>query len=252
MVITEEKLASALYSINKRALKYRNKKRNGSRKAEEAEKNLYAKKDELLSITSPDYVIKEFLGYARERVYETDDDYVEKLIEHAFTGDICWNKFSQNEVREVLNFDYETDRQRYTYYKAYVINGFVFRSPVFQWELPELPIVTINRVISKPEDVKNLMSMEEIDAMIDAIKSGDYEFTKTSAVELPDDDVIPPRTYDLSQIKWYWPAIARCLKHKVPADEVLFADIRNAASFEGYSRDLCERYAAEMAAAQNA
>lgn len=94
-IITESMLDDALWSVNKRAKNHRDNKRryremerdrrsynryyydkySNAEKAEQKEKQMYARKEQLLSLVEPDCIHQELGSFPRTRIYEYDDDY---------------------------------------------------------------------------------------------------------------------------------------------------------------------------------
>ncbi len=91
-IITDQMLAAALYSVNKRAKNYRDQKRRDRQYRvgkkdyyaldEQKEKAMYARKNKLLSILKPSCIHLELTGFERTRVYDYQSGYVQSFFDH--------------------------------------------------------------------------------------------------------------------------------------------------------------------------
>ena len=209
-IITDDMLVNALFSVNKRAKNYRDKKREAKQyygryarlsydSAEESENNMYARKDKLLSILTPVCIHKELLGYERARVYSYQPDYLEQLVEHINKKDICWmNSYYpyndryyydddyDSDGKEVKFFDYlDYDAPKYNYYLFYILQDYSFHSPIEEKDIAKYReefgkkhtnIVDIDRLDTKGYDYTDLVSVQFVDKLIALISSGSYKF----------------------------------------------------------------------------
>lgn len=97
-IITVQMLDDALWSVNKRAKNWRDKKREYRRclydkyynfeKAEVQEREYYNQKDELLSLISPVCIHREDAGYQRTRVYDYEPNYQSRFISHLLGNEV--------------------------------------------------------------------------------------------------------------------------------------------------------------------
>ena len=215
-IITDDMLEAALFSVNKRAKNWRDKKReykqrwydkyHNVEKAEAEEKKMYAKKDKLLSQLEPICIHKEFAGYERVRVFDYQKEYEELFIREAFKGSIVhrnsffkrgscweddywkddyddWDDGDDFEDRWVNFFDYE-DRTAPTYrfYLFYRVGDHSFHTPISEQDAKkrDLPCFVIDTLLTTGEEQTDLMSVQFLDKMIDLINSGEYQRTGKS------------------------------------------------------------------------
>lgn len=93
-IITDEMIDSALWSVNKRAKNWRDNKRKSEgyyatqnyNSAFDKEKEMYSRKEKLLSLLKPVCIHKEFAGFKRTRMYDYQEDYKNQFLHHAVHG----------------------------------------------------------------------------------------------------------------------------------------------------------------------
>ena len=202
-IITEEMLDAALHSVNKRAKNWRNRKRRLKRSrsgrlfdpyylsdiynAETREKDLYAQKEILLSVLNPVCIHKEFAGYFRTRVYDYEKSY-NRLYKKKLAEDlICWENFyiQTDEYgidQAVYFFDYiDPDKPQYRYYLFYECGENSYHQPIDEAEAEKcnIPILQIDQLDTDGENIRNLISLSFVKKMLNAIKSGKYQYIPT-------------------------------------------------------------------------
>ena len=201
-------LDDCLYSVNKRAKNWRDKRREYSnyrydkysyeeRAAAERDK-MYQKKEMLLSIAPALCVHKEFAGFRRTRVYSYQKSYESQWLKHLLRDEIVWTNsyFDYDDFCEVYFFDYE-DRSgspQWRYYLFYDFGTHSYHSPLPDNIDPNslgLPVITISTIETRGDDISDLVSMQFVDKVLTLVESGDYTYVQTR--ELPDNlDDNPP------------------------------------------------------------
>lgn len=189
--ISMEMLDAALYSVNKRAKNWRNKKREykhnrydyygNYEKAEINENLMYKKKEKLLSIFPPTCIHKEFFGYERIRVYDYQHHYTKLLTEHALKGDIVWinSYWDYDRDNEVNFFDYEIqDEPIYHYYLFHEMPKHTYHTPIDESDIKkyDLPVIEIDTIRTDGDDISDLVSVQFVDKLIALIESKDFTF----------------------------------------------------------------------------
>lgn len=193
-IITEEMLADALHSVNKRAKNWRDKKREYrkyytnkySDSAEMQEGRMYAKKEILLSIVPVLCIHKEHGGCKRTRVYDYEKNYIQKYTNAFLRGSIVWeNSYMDWDTYEEVSFFDVLDLLHpiYRYYLYRVVNGHGFHTPIDKEEAQkyDCPIVDIGYLLTDGEDSKGLLSVQFVDKVISLIESGEYEFVPSES-----------------------------------------------------------------------
>lgn len=189
--ISMEMLDAALYSVNKRAKNWRNKKREykhnrydyygNYEKAEMNENLMYKKKEKLLSIFQPTCIHKEFFGYERIRVYDYQRHYTKLLTEHAIKGDIVWinSYWDYEQDNEVRFFDYEIQSEPiYHYYLFHEMPKHTYHTPIDEVDIKkyDLPVIEIDTIRTDGDDISDLVSVQFVDKLIALIESKDFVF----------------------------------------------------------------------------
>lgn len=197
-IITERMLELALFSVNKRAKNYRDKKReyrkywsygnlDYSEQQEIKEQEMYALKESLLSTISPICVHKELLKYQRNRVYDYDKLFQKKVLQGVKDKSIVninsyldgdYYDFNCNEVYFVDIIDRKNPI--YNYYLYYEIGEHSFHTPISENELEkfkelyDIEVVPIGRINTKGKDINDLISLQFAKKLSSLIKEGDY------------------------------------------------------------------------------
>ena len=188
-IVTEQMMDDALYSVNKRAKNWRDKKReyrnyrydiyHNEEKAEAEEEKMYKMKETLLKYLEPVCVQKEFAGYETERIYSTDDDflYLEKYEEYRKKGLITHTGeyYSKEDYGWVYFFDYKTDVERESrYYLYYECGEHSFHTPITKDEAEKSgkEIIEMDSLYTKGVAYTDLLSVQFVTKMIGALESG--------------------------------------------------------------------------------
>ena len=220
-IITTEMLDDCLYSVNKRAKNWRDKRRkysnyrydkyNYEERATAERDKMYQKKEILLSIAPALCVHKEFAGFRRNRVYSYQKSYESQWLKHFLRDEIVWRNsyFDYDNCCEVNFFDFEdrSTNPQWRYYLFYDFGTHSYHSPIPDNIDPNalgLPVITISTIETRGDDISDLVSMQFVDKVIALVESGDYKYVQTR--ELPDHlDDNPPAfkfTPDDAEIAW--------------------------------------------------
>lgn len=197
-LITDDMLEAALYSVNKRAKNYRNKKREYSHyryaqfdyagSAEQRMNEMYAKKDLLLTLLPPVCIHVEYQNNKHGTRVEIKQD-VETYLKWIYTGEIThfgsfirrhsnddgWNDPYDEEY--VQFFDHSSEPFTKAYYLFRVLGKHSFHTPITKTELehyPYLPCIVINELNTDGDDIHDLCSMYFVNKLLDLIQTGDY------------------------------------------------------------------------------
>ena len=234
-IITGKMLEDALVSVNKRAKNWRDRKRECknsyysiiySNKAEKSEKEMYAYKDKLLSVLDPVCIHIEDGGYERIRVFDYQDDYIDKLIEHIIKGDIVWqNSYYDYDSDEVVCFFDYLDKTKpiYRYYLYYEIGYHSFHTPIAEGDVRKSSIeqIHIGRLETEGADIEGLVSMAFVKKLIELINAGNYKF-------IPNETKIIPFSYNKIEDNRYNPynAINLWREYEVIVSEAILREIQ--------------------------
>ena len=205
-IIMWEMLEAGIFSVNKRAKNWRDKKREcihyryasrDYREAEEKEMQMYEKKEQLLSVLSPRCIHQEFAGYARERIYSDNPNYEEIFLKAAREDCIVWmssftkynddyddcNDYDDCGYREKVYFFDRIDRNapESRWYLYYEVGKSTFHSPIKKEEVHKyqsegLSIVKIPTLSTEGKDIKELISLKFVDRMLTLIRSKNYHY----------------------------------------------------------------------------
>lgn len=207
-IITDEMLEAALFSVNKRAKNYRDKKREYQHKytntfhdysAPQAakEEEMYQKKEELLSLLTPICVHEEFWGYERTRHYSYQSGFEKKLVTSAYRGVIVhdgsfirripndYNAYSDwyddyGDREIVYFFDTENINQpKGRKYLYYVLGDHSYHTPLTaetEKQYANLPCVFIGKLNTAGEEIDDLVSLQFVQKLLNLIRSGDYRY----------------------------------------------------------------------------
>ena len=209
-IVSDDMLEAALFSVNKRAKNWRDKKREYGRcwydkynyreKAENEEEKMYAKKDKLLSLLTPICIHKEFAGNEMSTVYDYQDEYDEILLKEIIKGSVIhmgyyqerdeydsdemdywdWDDDYYCEGRTVHFFEYEDrSKPKYRYYLYYVIGTHSFHTPIKEQDVDQydLPIFVIDTLTTTGHECTDLISVQFVDKLISLIDNFDFQRT---------------------------------------------------------------------------
>ena len=178
--ISDEMLSNALYSVNKRAKNYRDMKRrgDGAQEAEQKEREMYDRKEILLSLLDPVYIHSE-PEYETEQVVDDDPEFYDKLLRSILDDEIIWwSSFYRNQKKHYF-FLKKKELLGYQYYLFYPFKDYSYHLPISEEELddyPDLPVREILNLATNGEKEELLMPLEKVDEIIGWIQAGDYEF----------------------------------------------------------------------------
>lgn len=149
-IITDEILGSCIFSCNKRAKNYRNKKRESTKGTfkyfdyEYMEEKYYSMKDEFLSILKPECVHKEIRTY------------------HHF---------------DYRNFEVDWTKTTIRYYLLYRVGSFSFHHPISEDAVPaDLPVKEIGALETTGWPSSDLLSVQFCEKVLKLIRSGNYTY----------------------------------------------------------------------------
>lgn len=195
-IITEEMLELALWSVNKRAKNWRDKKReyrgfydkyHNYERCQEEETKMYEKKGIFLSLLKPICIHKEFSGYAKIRHFDYESDFEKSLIESLYSGEIVWSNyyisrddyyFNNCYIHNCVNFfdTIDLNEPEFRYYLYYVIGNHSYHTPleeedIDKEEYKDLDIVNIDTLDTHGNDISDLVSVQFVDKLIQVIKN---------------------------------------------------------------------------------
>ena len=189
-VITNEMLASCLFSVNKRAKNCRDQERAYRSKGygnrywydkydteesyRQKKQEYYSMKELLLSIIQPKEIHVEFLGYEKVRVYDYEPDYEEHSEDFVYE-----NSYWDDEYEEEVYFGdyYDEDSPKYHYYLFYELGSYSFHTPIERSDLEKYPTLEnkdIGRLLTQGKEISDLISVQFVKKVIELISSGEY------------------------------------------------------------------------------
>ena len=208
-------LEAALFSVNKRAKNWRDKKREYKRyrhanydyagEAEAQENRMYKKKDLLLSAVKPVCIHQESWGCERQRIYNFGTEYSDAelsaiykgLIVH--TGSFVSHSHSRSRYDDYDGYDgydeyddydpygYVTtfadvedpENERTRSYLFYVVGEHSFHTPIDNDKVanyPDLPVYFIGKLETSGKEIGDLASVQFVDKVIALIQSGSFSY----------------------------------------------------------------------------
>ncbi|WP_300696667.1 hypothetical protein [uncultured Clostridium sp.] len=166
--ITKDVLGEVLYSINKRAKNYRDKKRkymnfkndryNNFEKAEEQEEVFYSMKDNILKNMLPVEIHKDTkIKKYTTKVYDYEEEYYTIKDEDI----IRENSYYDRELDSEVEFKIVAIREEIVlYFKYYKIGKYDFHTPVKNENIdPSLPLKELNNFETYGKDINELLSV---------------------------------------------------------------------------------------------
>lgn len=201
-IITEEMLEVALYSVNKRAKNWRDKKReyrhywydkyDNAGKAEANEHKMYALKEKMLGFIKPTCIHQEFGGYEKERIYDYEQNFPSKFIKSALNDEIVWvNSYVERDdwgycdSEETWFFDrIDKSKSISRWYLWYIVGGHTFHTPIEEKDVEKytkqgLEIIKISTLNTSGENVLELASMPFVKKVVALIESGNAIFEES-------------------------------------------------------------------------
>lgn len=184
--LTMAMIAECIYSVNKRAKNYRDKKKEYSKRSfrnfrniqssDEKMEEYYEYKEDLLIHFTPISIHYQNFGEETKRVYSYERDY-EKLLEEKKDVTVWENFYYDWDESRVDFFDYKTGRDKKVYFYYYEIGGYGFHSPISAKiaEQSKLELVDIGKgFVTKGKDIHELLSVSFVKKVIALLDSEDY------------------------------------------------------------------------------
>ena len=196
-VITNEMLASCLFSVNKRAKNCRDQERAYRSKGygnrywydkydteesyQQKKQEYYSMKELLLSVIQPKEIHVEFLGYEKVRVYDYEPGYKECSERFVYA-----NRYWDEEFEKYVYFGdyYNETSPKYHYYLFYELGEYSFHTPIEKSDLEKYSNLNnkkIDQLHTKGKEINDLISVQFVKKVIELISSGEYklQFCKT-------------------------------------------------------------------------
>lgn len=198
-MVTEDILGEVLYSYNKRAKNYRDKKNeyrnrydnyNNFEKNEEKEKEYYSKKEAILDFYNPielhkDVKIKNNIariydeeGYGATTYNGHDYDYIR---EHRNEFNIKkFNYFQDRETYIQVNFvDIAEPCEINLYFLYYKIGDYTFHTPIQEEDIEkdykDLEIINLEDFVTQGKDINDLLSVQFCDKVYERLINGELK-----------------------------------------------------------------------------
>lgn len=182
-------MEAALYSVNKRAKNWRDKKLNlrdvrhcaGSEwiEAEKKENEMYERKLELLKYLAPSAIHKESAGYELLRVYDSDTVFESPVNSRRLQVVSHGNEFDWEEKKEVNYADcLDVTKPTFRFYLLYRTQGRSFHQPVTEDEAKKykVPVEKIPELKTEGNPENMMVHIQFVDDLIKLLKSGRYTF----------------------------------------------------------------------------
>lgn len=186
-IITDEMLASAIYSVNKRAKNARDKEREYRReyrnrydyygneeRARERKEYYYELKDSLLEFATAKCTCIHKVGhvkYNRRRVYDYEEEY-EDIPDEEVVWSNCY--YDRDWATEVYFVDVKDGLYtEYEYFLFYDFGSYSFHHPIDSSELTKYgkEIVEIDSLETEGEDETKLMSLNFVKNVLDILNN---------------------------------------------------------------------------------
>ncbi|MDS0527593.1 hypothetical protein NNC19_18035 [Clostridium sp. SHJSY1] len=188
-ILTEDMIELVIYSINKRAKNYRDKKQENYRKAgnrgydlyqrngeryEGKEQEAYRDKEFLLNkLLKPKCIHKETIIKTKRIRYR--DEYDEEYSIYAETEKVVhYGEYYDREIRTYVSFiDVIVDIEKDNYYLFYQTSNYSFHLPIDEEEITErnLDIVDIDNLNTKGKEIKELLSAQFCKKVVELVKT---------------------------------------------------------------------------------
>lgn len=195
-IITTAMLNDCLYSMNKRAKNYRDAKQQNyipkyRASAEEKEQAYYRKKEILLSLVKPSCIHKEMIGYETVRVYDYEKKFAEKYIKALLFNEIVHTNsyIDYYSGTQVFFFDRANlSAPKYLYFLYYEIGTMSYHAPIEENDIEKykakhhIDVQEIGRLITEGDNYKELISVQFVDNVINALHSGNARYKETEPI----------------------------------------------------------------------
>lgn len=234
-IITYDMLDSALFSLNKRAKNYRDKKRKAKKslyaqaqlfgfdnpekpeEAENMEKEFYTKKERLLQIVKPVCIHQELAGYKKDYIYDTDEiNYPDIFIDSIFHNRVLDRGICRKEGKDI-RFFVRKGEPYYRYYFFRCVGTHTYHSPINKETALSsgLPIHMISEIKTEGKRNENLITEDFADQMLALVDSGTYVYVPSNTIRFPRESILSPVTYVIPQ-KYEWEEVLELIKEKYP------------------------------------
>ena len=234
-IITYDMLDSALFSLNKRAKNYRDKKRKAKKslyaqaqlfgfdnpekpeEAENMEKEFYTKKERLLQIVKPVCIHQELAGYKKDYIYDTDEiNYPDIFIDSIFHNRVLDRGICRKEGKDI-RFFVRKGEPYYRYYFFRCVGTHTYHSPINKETALSsgLPIHMISEIKTEGTRNENLITEDFADQMLALVDSGTYVYVPSNTIRFPRESILSPVTYVIPQ-KYEWEEVLELIKEKYP------------------------------------
>lgn len=236
-IITDDMLGAALFSLNKRAKNYRDQKRkakkslyaqaklfgfdnpDGLDESEKMEKDMYRKKETLLQVVEPICIHQEIAGYKKEYIYDVDGtayDYGNLFIDAIFHNRVLDRGVCRKDRRDT-RFFVRKGEAYYRYYYFRQVKDHTYHSPISKEEAlrVDLPIHVIREIKTEGEPESELISMEFVDALIDLVESGRFQYTAGDTAAEIRESLLPSIMFTIPH-RYEWSEVKDILKEKYP------------------------------------
>ena len=185
-IITMEMLELALFSINKRAKNWRDKKNeyyeirtnnkywtdkyNNIEKCKEKEKFYYEQKELLLKLLTPSCIHCDTCVYIRKnRIYEYEKDY-EKHINKGYWEN-CFYQYGE----EIWFVDVPYEETVKKYYLYYETDNYSFHIPIESPDKYNYEVKNIDKLTTYGKDILELVSTQFCNKLIKLVKTNKYK-----------------------------------------------------------------------------
>lgn len=244
-IITYKMLDSSLYAVNKRAKNWRDIKRarkkdiyayadllgfelpETAKDAELMEKEMYSKKMELLTIIPPACIHKEFTGYSKQYVYDTDGQYDSLYLNALFHNGIV-DKGTVHLDDGIHQYFLMETNPRYRYYLVRFMGDHAFHTPIKAEEVSkyDLPVYPTSKIKTEGEEEKLLAPMEFVENVLQLVRSGNYTYVDSGRTQIIREPFpIEPRKYEILQ-PYEWKEVLSILRRHYPQEPCLMKKIK--------------------------
>lgn len=188
--INENIVGEVLYSINKRAKNWRDKKREYKNMryytkydpydtALENEEKYYNMKSNILSKFKPIKIHHEIkINTYHEKIYDYDEKYYEIKDEDVVRKGMYYDEI----IKETVEFKViSVVSQNHLYFKYYEVGEYAFHEPIDEEDLPqykESSIIEIKDFITKGKNINDLLSTQFCKKVYDKLMNGELEIIK--------------------------------------------------------------------------
>ena len=185
-VITTEMLVDCLYSVNKRAKNYRDQERryrayrhdryHNEEQCRYKKEEFYGMKEKLLSIVPPTCIHVEYAD-VRKRYYDYEPYYYDIVNSSKI---IYQNEYYDRDIDDIVCFVdiVEKEPRFYLFYDLGQVH--TFHTPIDNPERYSLPIVEIDQLVTKGDDIVELVSVQFVQKVLLLIESADFTYIESA------------------------------------------------------------------------